>query len=85
MVALTITPSKAIVYLCNSSGITTAENSTTHTATNGSLKFYIGTEPYDILGRATVGKIATAMVYSTALTSDNITAIFNAQKAAFGL
>jgi hypothetical protein len=85
MVAVTINSTTATVYLCQYTGITTARNSTTHTATTGSLKFYIGTEPYDIPGRATIGKIATAMVYSSTLTLDDITAIFNAQKAAFGL
>jgi hypothetical protein len=85
MVALTITSSKAIVYLCKSSGITTAETSTTHTATSGSLKFYVGVDPQDTSNRSFKGKISTAMVYSTALTEVNITAIFNAQKASFGL
>lgn len=85
MVALTITSSKAIVYLCKSSGITTAENAVTHTATNGSLKFYVGLDPNVIPGWSFIGKMGTAMVYSTALTSTEITSIFNAQKAAFGL
>ncbi len=85
MVALTITSSKAIVYLYKSSGITTAENLTTHTATNGNLKFYVGLDPNVIPGWSFIGKMGTAMVYSTALTSSEITSIFNAQKVAFGL
>jgi hypothetical protein len=35
--------------------------------------------------RAFTGKIATAMVYSSALTQNDITNIFNAQKSTFGL
>jgi hypothetical protein len=34
---------------------------------------------------AVKGKMGTAMVYSVALSSTDITAIFNAQKASFGL
>jgi hypothetical protein len=84
MVAVTINSTTATVYLCQYTGITTARNTTAHPTVSG-LKFYIGSEPYDINGRATVGKIATAMVYSSTLTLDNITAIFNAQKVAFGI
>jgi hypothetical protein len=84
MVAVTINSSTAIVYLCQYTGITTAINTTPHPPVSG-LKFYIGSEPYDLNSRATVGKIATAMVYSSALSSTNISDIFNAQKAAFGL
>ena len=86
MVALTITYSKAIVYLCKSSGIETAENPVNHPATSGSLKFYVGLDPNTTVPDwALKGKISTAMVYSTALSSSQIESIFNAQKAAFGL
>jgi len=88
MVALTINSTEANAYLCKSSGITTAKNNVTHGSSNG-LKFYIGIEPLTIdtptLNRGFKGKIATAMVYSTSLTSANISAIFDAQKASFGL
>jgi len=88
MVALTINSTEANAYLCKSSGMTTARNTTSHATLNG-LKFYIGVEPLTItdptLNRGIKGKIATAMVYSTTLTSANIIAIFNAQKASFGL
>jgi len=88
MVAITINSTEANAYLCKSSGITTAKNSTTHSALS-SLKFYIGLEPLTIdtptLNRGYKGKFATAMVYAASLTSANITDIFNAQKASFGL
>jgi hypothetical protein len=51
----------------------------------GAAKFHIGYDPYDTLSRALKGKMGTAMVYSVALSSSDITSIFNAQKASFGL
>ena len=86
MVALTISSSKATVYLCNSSGTTrSAEKIFTHPALNGDVKFYVGVDPFDISNRAFKGKIATSMVYASALTQTNIVDIYNTQKAAFGL
>jgi hypothetical protein len=86
MVALTISSSKATVYLCNSSGPTrSAEKIYTHPALNGDVKFYVGVDPFDIINRAFNGKIATSMVYSSALTKADIESIYNAQKIAFGL
>ena len=85
MIAVSIGPSSATAYLCKSSGITTATNTVSHPVTTGH-KFYIACDPTRFaLDRTFIGKIATSMVYSTTLTTANITAIFNAQKAAFGL
>ena len=86
MVAITISSTQAVAYLCNSNGISSATNVVSHGAPSG-LNFFIANDPVyaDITIRAYTGKIATSMVYSSTLTSDNITAIFNAQKAAFGL
>ena len=89
MVAITVTTNSATAYLCNSDGISSAVNTLAHSAVSG-LKFYIGIEPLklDTPGagnRIFKGKIATSMIYSTALNTDNITSIFNAQKAAFGI
>jgi hypothetical protein len=84
MVAVTVTSTSATAYLCKASGITTAVNNVTH-ATVSNLRFYIGNDQIDLNNRGIVGKIGTAMVYSTALTSANITTIFNEQKASFGL
>lgn len=87
MVTLTINSTKATVYLCNSSGTTTkAENNVSHPALSGNLKFYVGLDPNTIVPDwALIGKIGVAMVYSSTLTQTDIEAIFNAQKAAFGL
>jgi hypothetical protein len=51
----------------------------------GATNFHIGYDPYSPSGRAVKGKMGTAMVYSVALSSTDINAIFNAQKASFGL
>jgi hypothetical protein len=51
----------------------------------GATIFYIAHDPYSPTNRAVKGKMGTAMVYSVALSSTDITAIFNAQKASFGL
>ena len=59
-------------------------NSVSHPTLTG-LKFYVGAEPFNLNTRAMVGKIATALVYSSALSLSDITSIFNAQKASFGL
>jgi hypothetical protein len=84
MIAVSINSSTATVYLCNASGIVSSTNTVTHSALTG-LKFYIGVEPSSPTTRAFKGKIATSMVYSTALIQTNIVDIFNAQKASFGL
>jgi hypothetical protein len=84
MIAIAVSANSATAYLCNANGTTTAINSVAHGALSG-LNFYIGCDPSDLSNRAFKGKIATAMVYNTALTSQNITDIYNAQKAAFGL
>ena len=85
MIAITISSTQAVVYLCNSTGTSSASVDALHNALSN-LNFFIGVDP--IFGtnlRNYDGKIATSMVYSSTLTSDNITALFNAQKGAFGI
>lgn len=84
MIAVTVSATTATAYLCNASGIPTASNTVTHAALSG-LNFFIACDPADRATRAFTGKIATAMVYSSALTQTDITNIFNAQKSTFGL
>ena len=84
MIAVSISTSSVTAYLCNSNGTTSATNAVSHAQTSGH-QFYIARDPGAASERTFIGKIGTAMVYSTALTAANITAIFNAQKAAFGL
>lgn len=84
MIAITVSASSATAYLCNSNGITTAINTNAHSTLTG-LNFFIACDPADKSSRAFVGKIATAMVYNSALSLSDITATFNAQKGSFGL
>lgn len=84
MIAITISSTKAVAYLCNSSGIFSATNTVSHASLSG-LNFFIGCDPLDKISRTFKGKISTAMIYSGALSQADITSTFNAQKAAFGL
>jgi len=87
MIVITVNASSVTAYLCNASGISSASNGTSHESltSRGAAKFHIGYDPYDTFSRALKGKMGTAMVYSVALSSTDITSIFNAQKASFGL
>ena len=84
MIAITVSASSATAYLCNSNGITTAINTNAHSTLTG-LNFYIACDPADKANRAFIGKIGKAMIYNTALSQSDITNVFNAQKAIFGL
>ena len=84
MIAITVSANAATAYLCNSNGITTAINTNSHSTLTG-LNFFIGCDPADKSSRAFVGKIATAMVYNSALSLSDITSTFNTQKGTFGL
>lgn len=84
MIAVSITSTGAAFYVVNSSGTIRATNGNAHSAVSGH-QFYVGVDPFDISNRAFKGKIATSMVYASALTQTNIVDIYNAQKAAFGL
>jgi hypothetical protein len=87
MIVITVNATSVTAYLCKASGITSANNGTTHSSLKsmGATNFHIGYDPFSPSGRAFKGKMGTAMVYSVALSSTDITAIFNAQKASFGL
>jgi hypothetical protein len=84
MIAVSISSSKAEVYVFNAAGSSTNSHNYSHAASNNN-RFFIGRDPITDPGRNFRGKIATAMIYNSALSSQNITAIFNAQKVAFGL
>jgi hypothetical protein len=84
MIAITITANSATAYLCNANGISTAINSASHGTLSG-LNFFIACDPADQSSRAFKGKIATSMIYNTALSTQNISDIYNLQKGSFGL
>lgn len=79
MLAVSISSNKAEVYLFNAAGSSTQSRNFSHAVSNNN-KFWIGRDPITDPGRNYRGKIGTAMIYNAALTSQNITAIFNAQK-----
>lgn len=84
MIAVSISSTKAEVYLFNAAGSSTHSRNYSHAVSNNN-RFFIGRDPITDPGRNYRGKIGTAMIYNAALTSQNITAIYNAQKVAFGL
>ena len=87
MIVISVNAGSVNAYLCNASGINSASSGRGHSSltSKGATNFYIAYDPYSPSSRAFKGMMGTAMVYSTALSTADITAIFNAQKAAFGL
>jgi hypothetical protein len=82
MVAVSVTSTTATAYLCQSSGITSAINTVSHTSTTlDDIK--IGRDEVD--SRYFNGRIATAMIYDRALSADEITQNFNALRGRYGL
>jgi hypothetical protein len=89
MVAISVSANSTTAYLCNASGINSATNIDTHLAASG-FKYYVGRDPISYSSseadlRTFKGKISRVSVYNATLTQSDITSIFNAQKAAFGL
>ena len=87
MVALSVTSTAGILYLCQSSGITTATNTNSHPSIvldNIKLAQDDTVAQYGIY-RFFKGNIAISQVYGRALSSNEITQNFNAQKGRFGL
>jgi hypothetical protein len=87
MIAVTFTANTATTYLLKSSGITSEIYSRPNPAVSGIANFYIGCDPYDpsSIARAFVGKIATSLIYTRALTQTELSIIFDSQKVKFGL
>jgi hypothetical protein len=82
MVAVSVTSTSATAYLCQSSGITSATNTVSHTSTIlNDIK--IGQE--DFGGRFFNGSIAITQLYNTALSAAEITQNFQADRARFGI
>ena len=82
MVAVSVTSTSATAYLCQSSGITSATNTVSHTSTTlDDIK--IGQE--DFGSRFFGGNIAIARLYDTALSAGQISQLFDADKTRFGI
>ena len=82
MVALSVTPTSATAYLCQSSGITTATNTVSHTSTTLDA-IRIGFDA--AFSRYFVGNIAIAQIYTTSLSSVEISQKFEEDRARFGI
>jgi hypothetical protein len=82
MIAVSITSTAAIAYLCQSSGITTATNTVSH---GSSLLNDIKLAQDDAGGRFFNGNIAIAQLYNTALSAGQISQNFAADRARFGV
>lgn len=82
MCAISVSASSATGYLCQSSGITSAVNSVSHTST---VLDDINVGRDDQGGREFNGNITIAQIYNRALSSTEITQNFNVTKARFGL
>jgi hypothetical protein len=83
MVAVSVTSTAATAYLCQSSGITSAINTVSHTSTTlDDIK--IGQDDLTA-SRFFNGNIATAMIYDRALSAGEITQNFNALRSRYGL
>jgi hypothetical protein len=82
MVAVSVTSTAATAYLCQSSGITSAINTVSHTSTTlNDIK--IGQE--DFGGRFFNGNIAIAQLYNIALSAEQVSQNFRADRARFGV
>jgi hypothetical protein len=82
MVAVSVTPTSAIAYLCQSSGITTSTNTVSHTSTTLDA-IRIGFDA--AFSRYFVGNIGIAQIYTTSLSAGEISEKFEEDRARFGI
>ena len=82
MIAVSVTSTAATAYLCQSSGITSATNTVSHTST---VLDDVKLAQDDQGARFFNGRIATAMIYDRALSAGEITQNFNALRSRYGL
>jgi len=82
MIAMSVTSTAATLYLCQTSGITTATNTTSHPST---VLDDIKIAQDDQGSRFFLGDIASAQIYNRALSSDEITTNFNALRNRYGI
>ena len=82
MVAVSVSSTSATAYLCQSSGITTATNTVSHSSVTSN--FNVGRDPATEV-RFFNGKIAQSLLYNRALSQTEITQNYNALKTRFGL
>jgi hypothetical protein len=90
MIAVTVSSTAAIGYLCKSSGITTATNTTSHSPVVGPpLNFFISRDTGGGPGgggyRNFIGRISRVLIYNRVLSNSEITDTFNNTKSTYGL
>ena len=81
MCAITVTNSLATGYLYQASGLTTANNSTTHNPTTMS-DIEVGR---DSSGRYYTGSISQSLIYNRALSATEVAQNFNATRSRYGI
>ena len=82
MIAVSVTSSSATAYLCQSSGITTATNTVSHTSSViNDIKIAFD----DATVRYFTGNIAIAQLYNIALSAEQISQNFAVDRARFGV
>ena len=80
---MSVTSTAATLYLCQTSGITTATNTTSHPSTVlDDIKI---ARDEVVADRYFEGNIAAAQIYNRALTADEITTNFNALRNRYGI
>ena len=84
MIAVSVTSTAATLYLCQTSGITTATNTTSHPSTL-LTDIKIGVDDATSTTRFFKGNIASAQIYNKALTADEISTNFNALRNRYGI
>jgi hypothetical protein len=83
MVAITVNSTTGTAYLCQSSGITTAVNTVSHSSVSN-FNLIVGYDPASSL-RAFIGDIGPVMFYNRALTANEIQQNFNATRGRYGI
>ena len=86
MCAVSVSGSSATAYLCQSSGITSATNTVSHTSTILN-DIQIARDPAIVFGAARyyTGNISQVSIYNRALTATEITQNFDATRSRFGV
>lgn len=83
MCALSVSASSATAYLCQTSGISSATNTVSHTSTTlNDLR--LGQDP-ESGARNYNGNIAQALLYNRALSSTEVQQVFNSYRTRFGV
>jgi hypothetical protein len=82
MIAVSVTSTAATAYLCQTSGITTATNTVNHgSSVLNDIKLAVD----DAAARYFNGNIAIAQLYNIALSAEQISQNFQADRARFGV